>query len=142
MAARPCCAWLWLAAAVLVPGPRPAAFAADQETSKPQRLFQYNAEGHRDPFMPLVRDGKPINVQGVMTGTAQPVLYGILWDPHGASLALINDSEVKVGDVIGTYRVTEIRQDAVVLANGSSPLVLQISFDTPPPSGAKGGEGR
>ncbi len=145
MAPRSRCARLGLIAALLMPvTAEGAAVAADQEAAKPQQPFQYNAEGRRDPFMPLVRDGKLISVQGVVTETARPVLYGILWDPRGASLALINDSEVRVGDVIGTYRVTEIRQDAVVLANGGPPLVLQISFDTPPtpPGGAKGGEGR
>ena len=121
----------------------PAALAtAPDETHTP---FRYNAQGRRDPFMPLVRDGRLVSVQGMLVESSKPVLYGILWDPSGASLALINDAEVKVGDVIGSYRVSEIRKDAVVLMNGGSPVILQISFDTPPAppaGGPTGGEGR
>jgi len=70
------------------------------------------------------------------------VLYGILWDSAGNSIALINDTEVKVGDTVKGYRVTEIRQDAVVLTNGGEPVVLQIAFETPPSGTTTGGERR
>ena len=80
----------------------------------------------------------------------KPVLYGILWDPNGHSLALINDTEAKVGDTINGYQVTEIRRDAVVLSvEGGEPVVLQLTFDTPPgalaprtPRTTTGGRGR
>ena len=109
---------------------------------EPLAPFHYNTHGRRDPFVPLVRDGRLVSVQGMFAEATRPVLYGILWDPGGASLALINDAEVKVGDVIGTYRVAEIRPDAVVLNNGGAPVVLQISYDVPPKTGGpKGGEG-
>ena len=74
------------------------------------------------------------------------MLYGILWDPGGNSIAMINDGEVKVGDWVGQYQVKEIRQDAVVLDSGTAaePLVLKIAFDAPAPAvgTTKGGEGR
>ena len=77
--------------------------------------------------------------------STKPVLYGILWDPGGNSIALINDGEVKVGDAVGEYLVKEIRHDAVVLENGGEPVVLRMAFDTPPsklpPGATKGGEG-
>jgi hypothetical protein len=77
---------------------------------------------------------------------SKPVLYGILWDPGGQSIALINDAEVKVGDAVSGYRVKEIRQDAVVLINGGVPVVLEIAFEAPPstlsPGATTGGEGR
>ena len=69
-----------------------------------------------------------------MMGISKPTLYGILWDPGGKSLALINDAEAKVGDTVGGYQVKEIRKDAVVLVNGGEPVVLKISFDAPAPS--------
>jgi hypothetical protein len=66
------------------------------------------------------------------------VLYGVLWDPGGKSIALINDGEARVGDVIGEYKVLEIRKDSVVLANGGEPVVLEIAYEQAPksPSGA------
>ena len=107
-------------------------WAAD-ESAKKREPFRYDSRGHRDPFIPLIRDGKPVNVgPGTQVATALPVLYGILWDPGGHSLALINDVEAKVGDVVGDYQVKEIRRDAVVLSSGGGPVVIQISFETPP----------
>jgi len=106
---------------------------ADDDASKKPKGFYYDPGGHRDPFGPLVRDGRLV---GVPTGrsptdTTMPVLYGILWDPDGQSIALINDGEAKTGDTIAGYQVKEIRKDAVVLSHGGEPLVLQMIFDAP-----------
>jgi hypothetical protein len=105
------------------------------EEPKKREPFVYDAKGHRDPFIALVRDGKLIGTQkGAPLDTSKPVLYGILWDPHGQSMAMLNDTEVKVGDTVGIYQVLEIRKDAVVLSAGGDPVVLQIEFETPPKS--------
>ena len=105
----------------------------------------YDPAGHRDPFVALVRDGRLVGsvTQTGRVAADRPVLYGILWDPSGRSIALINDAELKVGDTVAGYRVAEIRQDAVVLANGGEPLVLTISFEEPsvaPGGTTKGGK--
>ena len=75
----------------------------------------------------------------------KPILYGVLWDPGGHSIALINDGEFKAGETVGVYEVLEIRHDAVVLSDGGEPVVLQITFDAPLSQGkrsaTKGGEG-
>ena len=83
---------------------------AAEQSPKPSSSFQYDSKGRRDPFTPLVRDGKLVNViPGTQLSVSRPVLFGILWDPGGQSIALLNDTEVKVGDTIGGYRVAEIR---------------------------------
>lgn len=114
---------------------------------KPTEPFRYDPKGLRDPFMPLVREGRLVGSAG-SGGDAhgQLVLYGILWDPGGESLAIINDRELKVGDQVDGYRVADIRKDAVVLKDGGEPLVLRITFDASAPSSSKtkttkGGEG-
>ena len=118
------------------------------EPSEKQSAFSYDPAGHRDPFVPLVRDGRLVGVASPETAVdaARPVLYGILWDPGGRSLALINDAEVKVGDTIAGYRVKEIQEDAVVLDSGGVPVVLEIQFEPPPsslsPGRTTGGERR
>ena len=103
--------------------------AADESSSKEQP-FHYDPGDHRDPFTPLVRDGRLVVVEHGSRQDLKPVLYGILWDPGGHSIALLNDVEAKVNDVVGEYRVAEIRPDAVVVTNGEEELVLSISFDT------------
>ena len=106
-------------------------WAAD-EAAKPRAQFRYDARGRRDPFVALVRDGRLVGAKGGPARSAgQPVLYGILWDPGGHSIALIDGTEAKVGDMVGDYHVKEIRQDAVVLSNGGAPVVLEIAFEAP-----------
>ena len=121
---------------------RPAAAANEPKPDKAER-FRYNSKGRRDPFTPLVRDGRIVAIStGGYAETSKPVLYGVLWDPGGNSIALVNDGEVRVGDMVGDYRVVEIRKDAVVLANGGEPVVIELAFETPPksaPGAAKGG---
>lgn len=92
----------------------------------------YDSKGRRDPFVPLVRDGRlisSISGEPVAVSTSRPRLLGILWDPGGHSIALINNTEVMVGETVGLYRVAEIRRDAVVLQDGKTTLVLEMTFD-------------
>lgn len=104
----------------------------------------YDSHGKRDPFIPLVHDGRFVAVTGGMSTAASVSdlhLAGIVWDAAGSSIALINETEVKVGDQIGEYQVAEIRQDAVVLLKDGKPIMLQLTFDTPTPSQEqRGGE--
>ena len=120
-----------------------AALAVEGPTVKQAEPFRYNAKGRRDPFVALVRDGRLVAISvGAHAESSKPVLYGVLWDPGGNSIALINDGEARVGDMVGDYRVVEIRKDAVVLANGGEPVVIEMAFETPPksaPGAATGG---
>ena len=111
----------------------PPVWAADKPQSS-HKPFRYDPQGRRDPFAPLVINGRLVGPKDTVHGQGDtPVLYGILWDPGGKSLALINDGEVGVGDTVGDYKVLEIRRDAVVLSDGGEPVVLQITFEAPPP---------
>ena len=124
-----------LLAIALAAGP---AFAAADAPAEQVEQFRYNGKGRRDPFAPLVRDGRLVAVAAAGHESSRPVLYGVLWDPGGNSIALINDGEARVGDAIADYKVMEIRKDSVVLANGGEPVVLEITFEQAPksPSGA------
>ena len=122
-----------------------------QEPPAGKEFFYYSAGDRRDPFMPLVRNGVLVQWSAGQDGV-RPALFGILWDPGGQSIALINDLEAKVGDMVGEYQVTEIRQDKVILMRAGEPLELVLSAAAPavaPASGtakqtknAKGGERR
>lgn len=106
--------------------------AAADEAQSPAST--YEAKNKRDPFVALVRDGRIVQASAdgsSVKNFGEPVLLGILWDPGGRSLALINDTEVKAGDVVGPYHVAEIRADAVVLMSDDDPdpLVLRITFE-------------
>ena len=124
-------------AALILISTRPAwAAAAKAKAKEPEPPpFQYEPGSHRDPFLPLVRDGRLVGDEATAQDTPvesfKPVLYGVLWDPGGQSIAMINDTEVKVGDMVGDYRLLEIRPDSVVLENGGERMALQLTFEAP-----------
>jgi len=96
----------------------------------------YEPKGRRDPFVPLVRDGRILGKPRAAEALAvlQPILYGILWDPDGRSIALINDQEVKEGDVVGSYQVEKIHPNSVVLKReGGESVVLKLAFEAENP---------
>lgn len=122
-----------------------AGLQAEEGPSTIHKPFQYDAKGHRDPFVSLVRDGRLVGMKGSSVDASQAVLHGILWDPGGHSIAMVDDTEVKVGDMVGDYQVVEIRQDAVVLKSGAESLVLRIDVERPSADRSshttKGGDG-
>jgi hypothetical protein len=54
------------------------------------------------------------------------VLEGIIFDPKGKSLAIINGRVVKLNEQIGLYMVIEIRENKVVLVKNQERFVLEI----------------
>ena len=143
-------------AALILISARPAwaAVAKAKEKEPEPPPFQYEPGSHRDPFLPLVRDGRLVGDEAATQGTPvesfKPVLYGVLWDSGGQSIAVINDTEAKAGDMVGDYRLLEIRLDSVVLEKEGERMVLQLTFEAPSlkrssgaPNGAStGGEGQ
>ena len=117
----------------LLAGGSAAALEQDQ-------LWIYDPKGRCDPFVALVReersvpcDSRPGGANPEQPAGHAPSLGGMLWDPGGQSIALLNGGEAKVGDEIDGYRVTAIRQDEVVLTRGQDRVVLRINFETQPP---------
>ena len=93
-----------------------------------QREETYQTHNKRDPFVALVQGGHLVTAaESDIPDTALPSLGGILWDPRGHSIALLNGTEAKVGDKVDGYRVKEIRQDDVTLTldDGRS-VVMQM----------------
>lgn len=118
----------------------PAA-ASSAAADNAEKSFKYDPRGRRDPFSALVRDGRLVGVTiKTVQADEKPILHGILWDAGGHSIALINDTEARVGETIGGYEIIEIRRNSVIVSNGGEPVVLEIAFDQPAPGATKGGE--
>lgn len=115
-----------------------AAWAENTDSLAASAAAGYEAKGKRDPFVPLVRDGRMIAVTAEGPSSSEPVdlslplLGGILWDAAGRSIALLNDKEATVGEVIGGYQVAEIHPDHVVLEQEGRQVTLRITFDQQP----------
>jgi hypothetical protein len=103
--------------------------------SKNAPSVPYDPKGKRDPFVPLVRDGRFISATGatlalsVPLDASLPLLGGILWDPAGRSIALLNGKETMVGETVGRYQVVDIHEDHVILEQDGRRVTLQITFE-------------
>lgn len=122
-------AWMFMLAAASIAGT--AGHPASSVAEEGARGGVYQSEGHRDPFLPLVRDGRIITPPQATGGdgrstTSLPVLHGILWDAGGRSIAMIDDTELQVGGEARGYQVTEITKSTVSLARGGQIFVLRL----------------
>ena len=113
----------WLIAALSASAAEQVAVSAPGAT--------YDAHGKRDPFTALVRDGRFIGGSaGAFSSDASNLsLAGIMWEEHGRSIALINDAEARVGDIVAGYEVTAITRDDVTLSREGRTITLRVSFE-------------
>ena len=94
---------------------------AEEEAS-----FVYDDHGRRDPFWRLVSpSGAVLNYDSDLL-ISDMVLEGIIADPSGKSVAIINSMVVKPNDKIGLFVVSEIEQDKVILNKGEESFVLKL----------------
>ena len=78
--------------------------------------FAYDNEGMRDPFMPLLtKDGKPVTTYGSINTIGDVIIEGILYDPSGNSVVIINDLILGKGDSISGITVKKIDKNSVTL---------------------------
>ena len=80
-------------------------------------VFIYDSYGNRDPFMPLLtKDGRPITTYSKIGSINDIVIEGILYDPQGESVVVINDLILKQGSTISGVTVKSIEKNSVVLS--------------------------
>ena len=78
--------------------------------------FVYDAKGRRDPFVPLVSGAAKVtagleNIQII----DDVILEGIVWDPQGGSIAILNGVIMKESDRVGIVTIKRIDQKSVTL---------------------------
>lgn len=116
-------------------------FALAASAAEDTKPFRYDPEGRRDPFVPLIQNNRLTSDSGQkIQDLGKPQLHGILWDAAGHSIALIDDLEARVGDIVQGFKVVAIRKDGVELEANGQTVVLEIAFDAQSPGTTKGGE--
>jgi hypothetical protein len=89
--------------------------------------FIYPEEFDRDPLEPLINSEGVINVK-LVRQYGDLELNGIMYSSvESQSSAIINNTLVKRGDYIGTYKIEEIKRDSVVLNKKGKMISLEIS---------------
>lgn len=98
--------------------------AAEPEQRK---IFVYDAQDKRDPFLPLVSsDGRVLEPQIVKGSEGRPQIEGIIYEAGGSSYAVVNAEVVRAGDTIGGYQVLEIHPEKIVFLKGSERLEIEL----------------
>lgn len=87
--------------------------------------FTYDSHGRRDPFWPLISSGGTIIIYDGDVDFSDMILEGIIYDPKGERLAIINARVVKVSDDIGGFLVSSITPDHVVLRKDGRDFILK-----------------
>ena len=79
--------------------------------------YKYYSKGKRDPFIPLVSGKMKIASLGLESvETIDDVkLEGIMFDPQGESIAVLNGEVVKEGERAVNIEIVEIRDMSVTL---------------------------
>ena len=91
-----------------------------------QEAWDYDAHGHRDPFVPLVSPSGAVVVFDEDLTAADMVLEGVVVDAAGKSLAIINGKIVGLKERIGAFTVEAINTDQVILSNNQQRTTLQL----------------
>ena len=88
--------------------------------------FVYDDHGKRDPFGPLVTNSGAVVVSDTDLTVADINLEGLVSDPQGNNVAIINGKIVKAGDYVGPYKVETVAVDYVGLLKEQQRITLRL----------------
>lgn len=78
--------------------------------------FEYESKDKRDPFIPLVISQKRISLGLEAVETVDDVKFeGVIFDPGGGSVAILNGEIVKEGEKIHNVEIVKIYDNAIRL---------------------------
>ncbi|MCG2711541.1 MAG: hypothetical protein L6416_04355 [Candidatus Omnitrophica bacterium] len=91
------------------------------------RDFTYEDKGNRDPFISLVtQDGRILPGAKTASDSENIELEGIIWDPRGNSMAIINGKLVKEKERIMDMQVLIIKKASVILQKEGKVMVINL----------------
>jgi len=90
-----------------------------------EQKYIYTPEGKRDPFVPLVSPaGYLINLEEEENAAIR--LEGIMYDPSGNSMAIINGELLKVGEGINGAVVSKIEPAKIVVIKDNQKIEIEL----------------
>ncbi len=85
----------------------------------------YKGQSKRDPFVPLITPaGYLVNLEPEKNPSLN--LEGIMYDPKGDSIAIINGELVRVGDTIGDAVLASIEPAKVTIIQNNQRVELEL----------------
>jgi len=95
--------------------------------SAAEETFTYNSEGNRDPFIPLITENIKFGSGLVGVETADDLnLEGIVWDPEGESVAILNGMILKEHEQINNVRITKIESTKITLTINDAEYTIKL----------------
>ena len=91
-----------------------------------QDNFTYDNHGKRDPFGPLVSSTGALLAYDAELTVSDMNLEGVLADPQGHNMAIINGKVVKSADQMGPWQVGAIGADNVDLIKDGEKINLKL----------------
>lgn len=96
-----------------------------------QEQFVYDAQGKRNPFIPLVTpDGRFLNLEQEAAPEGLS-LEGLIYDRYGRSYAVVNGAVVGVGDTVGDYQVLKVEKTRVIFIKDGEPKEIELKKEEP-----------
>ena len=93
--------------------------------SAEEQKYSYAQKGRRDPFVPLVSPaGYLLNLERDENSTVD--LEGIMYDPRGDSIAIINGELVKVGESIAGVVLLKIDSTKVTVMKDNQRIEIEL----------------
>ncbi len=78
--------------------------------------YKYHSGGGRDPFIPLVTGEAKVSLGlRAVEDIGDVRLEGIIFDPNGESIAVLNDEILKEGDKAYNVEVLKIDRNSVII---------------------------
>jgi hypothetical protein len=92
-----------------------------------EEQFIYSSKGKRDPFVPLVTPEGSYVVDLEEIGSAADIrLEGVVYDPQGRSIAIVNGIVIKEGDIIKGFELIKIETDRIVLSKDGELYMVRL----------------
>jgi len=100
-------------------------FGAVARAQEDKEKYLYKAQGKRDPFMPLITpSGYLINLEPDTDEALR--LEGIMFDPKGDSIAIVNGELLRVGESLGEVVILDIEAEKVTVMRENETLTLEL----------------
>ena len=92
-----------------------------------QNEYTYYSKGKRDPFIPLVTSEVRTSLGLRVVETIEDIkLEGVIFDPFGKSMAVLNGEVVKEGDKIYNVEIVKIYNDAISIKIYDQPHTVNL----------------
>ncbi len=88
----------------------------------------YERMGRRDPFVRLVGTGSGEWKKSEMNGTGDVSLEGIIWDPKGSSMVIVNGEILMEGQQYQNLKIVKIEKEKIlILLNNEKECTISLT---------------